>query len=150
MAGKKFQFRLEAVLKLRHHETEIARKALGQATMALDSAHSVLARAEAELNALLSRSVKGQPLPQLRRSSEMRSEALGRLEKARQAMEAALKKQQEARRTLADARLREEALGNLKTQQREAFDQEIEELQQRMLDELGVLAHSRAETEMQP
>ncbi len=143
MTGKKFQFKLEAVLKLRHHETELARRELGVAMAAVSDARSAFGRAHDQLEELLSLSPSGNLLSGMRRLAEMRSAAIDTVDKANGLLTENLDVEALAREQVFDRLKREEALEKLKSHQRDEFEAMHSKAEQLMLDEFSVIGHVR-------
>ncbi|MBO6575806.1 MAG: flagellar FliJ family protein [Rhodothermales bacterium] len=143
MTGKKFQFRLEAVLKLRRLEAERARVRLADALRQVVGSRQALAAAEQELNALLTRAATGNGVHDLRRFSDMRSNAIDRVEQARKLVAELEAGELAARHELA-ARMRDQqALEDLRERQHEQFLDGVRKRDQETLDELGVIGFGR-------
>ena len=138
---KRFEFRLERVLKVKQQRQRLAELRQQQARARLNAAQAVVAALQGEIRetaAAVERSV-GANGRQLWMALYERSRILG------QALEAAEVKVQQAQEELskADAWRRQiatevEALLNLRQQQWQGYCQEVARAQQEQLDELGL------------
>ena len=143
MAGKKFQFRLEAVLKLRRLEAERAKARLGDALRRVVEARERLRRGEEELESLLGKAIAGHAVHDLRRFAETRSAAIDRIETIREQLLELQAQETEARHELASRMRDQQALEDLKERQKEQFEEAHAYREQQMLDELGVIGFGR-------
>ena len=146
MAGKKFQFRLQTVLKLRRLEAERAKVRLGQATAALVESRQRLRRSQEDLDALISRQQECDSVQDFRRFSEMRSAAIDRTETLRAEVRRLTERETAARRELGERMRDQKALDELRTRQLEEHLAEIDQAEQKILDELGVIGYSRTDS----
>lgn len=143
MSGKKFQFRLEAVLKLRKLEAEQAKAHLAEALQAVVDCRQQIRESQAALEELLERALAGNAVHDLRRFAQARSSAIDLVE-TRKAKLAELEAQETAARHQLAARMRDQqALEDLRQRQKDAFVDARDKAEQMMLDELGVLGHGR-------
>ena len=142
MPGKKFQFKLEAVLRLRRQETTAARKELAEA---MDAVQAAQARLESAREALkhLPETGPHTSLAELRRSADYAAHAVDAVEEAENRVAAAQNVRESSRKALARCMQAEEALENLKTHQQEEFEAAQAKAEQSLLDDLGVIAHLR-------
>jgi flagellar protein FliJ len=149
MSGNKFQFRLETVLKLRRLEAEQAKAKLAEALKEVASCRATLARDEEELNSLLSRAAAGNVVNDLRRFAELRSGAMDRCATVRQQLAELQESELQARHALG-ARMRDEqALDDLRTKQLTEFVEARQRREQKVLDDMGLIGFSRAQTSTQ-
>lgn len=145
MAGKRFKFGLENVLKLRRHETERARQVLLDAALERERHEMLLADAQRRLQNLADATASNGTVGTLtfRQRDAFRRDA----QRAREQAERALKQKQnvedEARMQLVNRRRAEEALQNLHDQQKEEHQREQDALDLAFLDEQALSGFTR-------
>jgi flagellar protein FliJ len=143
MSGKTFQFRLESVLKLRRHETELARRELASAMSEVAEARQALEASERQLQDLLDLPSNRRSLPVMRRLAEMRSASIDVIHRTEALLTEALELELQSREVVFDRLRRQEALEKLETHQRDEFEEMQRKAQQLMLDEFAVIGHVR-------
>ncbi len=143
MAGRKFRFSLDAVLRLRRHEAEQAERALAQVARLRQDREAHLAAAEDALRALPDAAGLAGTPADFRRTAAARSEVMDVRAQARRALEAARQREGAARRALVEARRPEEALESLRERQEEAHRQAALRAEAGVLDEHATAAYCR-------
>jgi flagellar FliJ protein len=146
MSGKKFQFRLETVLKLRRLEAERAKTQLATALRAIVECRQKIRQSEEELDTMLSRALEGKVVQDLRRFAEARSAAIDAVETFKNDLEGLVAAETEARNALAVKMTDQKALEDLRERQAEAFYEEGARQEQLRLDEFAVIGHGRRQS----
>src|SRR5690554_897437 len=98
MSGKKFQFSLQSVLKLRSHEAERARLVLAEIRREIRNTQETIAAAEEHLTSIIhQRAVGSTGQRSLSRLEAFRQEAHEQLEKARRDLDELRRREEDAR-----------------------------------------------------
>lgn len=146
MPGRKFHFRLEAVLKLRRLEAERAKADLAEAVRRVVAARLELENSQNELDELLTMASTGQAITDLRRFAQARSEALDRTESLRFKVREMEQAEAGAKSVLADRMRDHQALEDLRIRQLEEFKSATAYAEQMALDEFGVTRYGRRQS----
>jgi flagellar protein FliJ len=145
MPGKKFKFALENVLKLRHIETEEARKNLASAVQACEGQEAVLDEANRRLADILSSSPTGTNVDprSLKQYDSFRRDAQRAATDAQRELALRQRAAQEARDRLMERRRAEEALTNLRDEQAQEHKRTAEARDLAFIDEQAVSKYTR-------
>ena len=152
MPGKKFRFSLKKVLELRRHETEQARQALAGAERELQQKEAELERARDRLAERRRRveEARQQDPARIQQADAFRREARRKVEEIRGAVEACRERVERARADLQERRRAEEALDELRSQEKEQHDREQKKADEAFFDEQAVLRHERTDEALSP
>lgn len=145
MAGKRFTFSLENVLKVRKHETERARQALLEAAVEREQHEALLADAHQRLQSLAESPTTGGTIGTLvfRQYDAFRRDAQRACRAAQQNLKQKQNIEDAARSYLVDRRRAEEALQNLRDEQK-AEHQRLEEAHDiAFMDEQAITGFTR-------
>ena len=147
MAGKKFRFSLESVLKLRRHETERARQHLGRTARERQEQEEHVRHMRHRLMACSGAVARVVEPIALQRQAAFRQDARQRYEKAR--TELATRKQHEgqARETLQKKHGAEESLQILCEKEEALHKKEQQDAEGAFLDEQAISGFSRKRTQ---
>ncbi len=145
MAGKRFKFDLENVLKLRRHETERARQVLLDAAIERERHESLLADSQRRLQEITKSTTSTGTVGSItfRQHDAFRRDAQRALQQAMRALKQKQQEEEAARQQLVDRRRAEEALQNLHDQQKEAHRREQETVELAFLDEQALSSFAR-------
>ncbi|HET6568466.1 MAG TPA: flagellar export protein FliJ [Rhodothermales bacterium] len=145
MAGKRFTFSLETVLRVRKHETERARQALLEAAVEREQHETLLADAHQRLQNLADSPTTGGTIGTLvfRQYDAFRRDAQRAFDMARQTLQYKQQLEEEARVDLLDRRRAEEALKNLREQQKAEHQRQEEAHDIAFLDEQAITGFTR-------
>lgn len=145
MAGRKFRFSLDPVLKLRQHEAEQAEQALAHALRLRQDREAHLEAADALLRALPTEGAarKSETPADFRRFAATQNEAMRARKQASKALEAARHRERDARRALLAARRPEDALHTLRDQQEQTHRYEQQRVESNQLDDQATAAYCR-------
>ena len=144
MAGKKFHFSLESVLKLRSHETECARQNLAAVREQIRDQEIRIADATARLDEVIqSRRTGTVGQKSLSRLEAFRQEAQNRLDEERGRLEHLRHNEEDARVELMQRKGAEEAILSLKEQEKEKFWKEYYAVETGLLDEAAIAGFRR-------
>lgn len=144
MRGKKFEFSLASVLKLRMHETECARQELAGIILERERQEGAVEQAERYLrDVVASRSTGSTGQRALSRHEAYRREALDRLEAAKQKLNHLVKLEKEARLELIQRKGAEEALKQLRSEEEETFWKDFRMEEAKFLDEQAISSFQR-------
>ena len=147
MPGKKFRFSLQKVLELRRHETEQARQALADAEHALEQKEAELERAQTRLAECRRRmeAARRQDPARIQQADAFRREARQTVDELREAVEAGRERVERARAEVQERRQGEEALEELRSQEKDQHDHEQEKASEAFFDEQAVIRHERTD-----
>lgn len=138
---RRFQFRLEKLLKLRSQETDIARRllahAIGEAEMARQAEEAAQARLTARLDEVAERERRPMTIYDFGALRTHVRALQGELAQAFAARVEALERVDSCRERVLEARRRERALERLQERRREQYLEEVLRTEQRELDEFG-------------
>lgn len=145
MTGKSFRFSLEPVLRLRKHETDLARRHLEQAVDARRDAEALVEKAEAILSDRVMQLVPEGPTGTtvIQRIATFREDARRKLETARHHLAKLEAVEEEARRYLTERQRREETLEQLRTAEKVEHDAEAEATELAFIDEQALAGYNR-------
>jgi len=145
MAGKRFTFPLENVLKVRKHETERARQALLEAAVEREQHEVLLSDARQRLQNLADSPTTGGTIGTLvfRQYDAFRRDAQRAFEAAQQMLQQKQQIEDAARLQLVDRRRAEEALQNLRDKQKAEHQREQEAHDMAFLDEQAITGFTR-------
>ncbi len=145
MAGKKFSFPLENVLRLRHHEVERAEDVLTHRVQQRVAQEACVEQAHQRLCELVSKGVGGQTIgPQaLRQYDAFRQDARRAYEEAQQQLERLRKLEAQAREQLVQRKQAEEALQTLHDRKETEHLKEQESAEMAFLDEQAIAGFYR-------
>lgn len=145
MSGKSFRFSLEPVLRLRKHETDVARRRLERAVAARREAEKIVAEAEDILNERVSRQHPHGPIGTMamRRMATFREDARQKLDLARQRLVELLRAEEEARRMLVERQRDEETLEQLRDEEQNAFSKDALAAEYAFTDEQALSGYLR-------
>lgn len=141
MAGKKFEFSLERVLRVRQREAEGAQRVLAQRMRERQQQEARVAEARGRMESLDDGVEAGTSLGlvSLRQGHAFRQDARRTLDEAVQALERQRALEREARRAALERRRVEEALRTLSDQERARHRQEQDAAETSLLDEQALL-----------
>lgn len=145
MAGRSFRFSLDSVLRLRKHETDLARRRLERAVAARDEAERLVAEAE---NILSDRVMNLIPpgstgTTTMRRIATFREDARQKLEVARHQLAELIKMEEQARRLLIERQRDEEALDQLREAEKDEHDKTAQAAELAFIDEQALSGYIR-------
>ena len=144
MSGKKFQFSLASVLKLRTHETEGARQVLVDLMQKRDRQHEAATQLRGELDAVVqSRSTGAIGQRALSRHEAFRAEAQRRLDEAVRMVKYLDERIHEARLQLMERKSAEEALKQLRNDEQARCIQENRAAETQFLDDQAISSYQR-------
>ena len=144
MAGKKFHFSLESVLRLRSHETECARQELAAVREQIRDQEERIREAEARLEEVIQTCRTGKTGRQsLSRLEAFRQEAHSRLDEERRRLDHLRHMEEDARVELMQRKGAEEAIHSLKVQEKEKFWKEFYAVETGLLDEAAIAGFRR-------
>ncbi|NNF58192.1 MAG: flagellar export protein FliJ [Rhodothermaceae bacterium] len=145
MAGKKFRFSLDHLLRLRRHQAEQAEQALAGAIRTRHDHEARLEAAEDMVQTLAAEApTPGTGTPaDFRRFAATQQEAFRARTQARAALEVAQREESDARRALVKARQPEEALHTLQTREQAAHHQGQQRAETAILDDQANAAYCR-------
>lgn len=144
MAGKKFQFSLASVLKLRMHETECARQDLASILQQREQQEEVVERARGELTGIVrSRATGATGQRTLSRHEAFRMQAQERLEEEIRALKSLQHREEEARMRLIERKAAEEALARLREDEEIQFWKEYRAAESQFIDEQAISGYQR-------
>ncbi|WP_457651528.1 flagellar FliJ family protein [Rhodocaloribacter sp.] len=145
MAGKKFQFSLASVLRLRSHESNRARRRLARAIEARKVQEAKLAEAETRLTeANLTAPLTGAADPlTFRRFAAYRTHLQRVRDRERRTLTQKRMDEERARTALIERRRAEETLQTLHDEERARHIREINESEIAFLDEQALISHFR-------
>ncbi|GIV59772.1 flagellar FliJ family protein [Rhodocaloribacter litoris] len=145
MAGKKFQFSLQSVLKLRRHESDTARQALARTMEARKTQEERLAEIEARLHEAAERELQARrTAPQdFRRLAAYRLELQQARDRERRSLEQKRLEEERARHRLLARRRAEETLQTLHDEQKMQHEQALQRAETDLLDEQALMTHLR-------
>ncbi len=143
MAGKKFRFSLESVLKLRRHETECARQDLGKATRACREQEDHVRHMQHRLMSFAGFAPGVMDPLALRRQAAFRKDAQRRVEQARQELAQRQQREGQARQELQQKHSAEEALQILREKEEAVHKKEQQDAEGAFLDEQAISGFSR-------
>ena len=143
MAGKKFRFSLESVLKLRRYETERARQHLGQAALDRQQQEEQVRHGQQRLIHLVG-SAAGVVEPEsLRRQAAFRSDAQRHYDQACTELEARQQREGQAREHLRTKHSAEESLQILREKEAVHHKKEQDDAEGDFLDEQAITGFLR-------
>lgn len=145
MAGKKFRFSLDNLLRLRRHQAEQAEQTLAGALRTRQEHEAHLEAAETTMQALAEEApTPGTGTPaEFRRFAATQQEAFRARTQAREALETAQRREAAARHALVKARQPEEALHTLRTREQAAHHQTRQRVETAVLDDQATAAYCR-------
>ena len=144
MAGKKFRFSLDSVLKLRAHETEIAREAMGWAVRKRQEQELEVQKARQRLQELAKKRLYGAiDSMALRHHDAFRRDAQKIIEEAKQELLQAIQNEENARQIVVKKRREEESLQKLYEKEEMAHRKEMETAENQFLDEQAITSYCR-------
>lgn len=145
MALKKFRFSLDSVLKLRQHETELARLALSRAVQRRQRQEDVVEAAQQQRNALLTLPAQQQALNprHLQQRLQSHEQATRALEEAKVVLRRLQVREQEAHAALAKHHQVEASLQMLHDEEQLRYRQAQDEEEAKFLDEQAVAQYAR-------
>lgn len=144
MSGKKFQFSLASVLKLRMHETECARQELSKLIEQRDQQDHVAQQLRRDLlEVVQSRATGATGQRALSRHEAFRSQAQQRFDDAIRVLKHLNEKVNEARLRLVERKTAEEALKQLRDDERAKSLQEHKAAETQFLDEQAISSFQR-------
>lgn len=144
MSGKKFQFSLSSVLKLRMHETECARQDLSSILGRLQRQEREVEKVRSELDEIVrTRATGATGQYALSRHEAFRSQAQQHLEDASRMLERLKEQEQEARIRLMERKAAEEALKQLRADEEAKFWKEHRSVETKFLDEQAISSYRR-------
>ena len=146
MAGKKFRFSLESVLKLRRHETERARQHLGQASRARQDQEEHVRHMRHRLMAFGGVAAGVIDPVALRRQAAFRQDAQHRYEQARSELVRRQQHEGEARQVLHEKHRAEESLEILREKEETHHKKEQQDAEGAFLDEQAISGFFRKRT----
>ncbi len=145
MAGKKFQFSLASVLRLRRHEADRARQALAQAVEARKAQEAKLREADERLReASETACLTGTADPlAFRRFATYRSHLQRVRDRESHSLREIQLEEARARKTLIQRRRAEETLQTLYDEEHARHVRELLESETKLLDEQALISHYR-------
>lgn len=144
MSGKKFQFSLQSVLRLRSHEAERARQALAEIRREIRSTQETIAAAEEHLTSIIHlRAVGSTGQRSLSLREAFRQEAHEQLENARRDLEELRRREEDARIELLQRLGAEDAIRRLEEQERTRHWKKFEAAEAQQMDEQAVSGFQR-------
>lgn len=144
MSGKKFQFSLASVLKLRMHETECARQELSSLTEQRDQQDVVAKQLRRDLlEVVQSRATGATGQRALSRHEAFRAQAQQRFDEALRTLQHLNEKVHEARLQLVERKTAEEALKQLRADEHAKSVQEYRADETQFLDEQAISSFQR-------
>ena len=144
MSGKKFQFSLASVLKLRMHETECARQDLSNLLKQRDEQDSAAEQLRSELVAIVhSRGTGSTGQRALSRHEAFRAQAQQRLDEAVRMLEQLNERVNDARLRLIERKTAEEALKRLREDEEARSLLEHRTAETQFLDEQAISSFQR-------
>lgn len=144
MPGKRFQFSLLSVLKLRMYETENARQELSSILRQRDQREAEAAHARRELDDIVRSRVSGSTAQrELSRHEAFRNQAQHRLDEANRLLEYLAIREHDARIRLIERKAAEEALKQLRENEEAEFWREQRSTEMKILDEQAISSYQR-------
>ena len=143
MAGKKFRFSLESVLKLRRYETERARQRLGRTTLDRQQQEEQVQHTRQRLMRLGGAATGVVDPVSLRRQDAFRSDAQPHYEQACTELDARHVREGQARQHLQTKHSAEESLQILREKEAVHHKKEQEDIEGAFLDEQAIAGFSR-------
>lgn len=145
MAGKKFRFSLESVLKLRKHETEQARQALGRTLGERKDREAHVRESQQRIAGLADRApTKGVLSPTaFRRQAAFQQDALKAYEKACQELDSVRQKERAARQHLRVRHGDEESIRTLRQQEHDEHKKAAADADAAFLDDQAISSFFR-------
>ncbi len=145
MAGKRFKFALENVLKLRHHEAERARQDFLNAAAERERQEQAVAAARLRLHELIAAPAQAGPVGpvMLRQRDAFRRDAQRACLQAERALTEKKTHEEKARLQLVERRRAEEALQNLRDQRRDEHVREQDAQDLSFLDDQAISIYGR-------
>ena len=146
MAGKKFRFSLESVLKLRRHETDRARQHLGRAAHARQEQEERVRHMRHRLMTFTGTAVGLADPVSLQRQGAFRQDAQHRYDQARTELAARQQHEGQARRALQEKHSAEESLQILREKEERLHKKAQQQAEDAFLDEQAISGFSRKQT----
>ena len=144
MAGKKFRFSLESVLKLRKHETNVAREELAWLMQQKQLQIERVEAAQTRLHDFTREGLRGVfDSTALRQYDAFRNDALQCLDENRKKLQLITNKEEEARSTVMKKRSAQEALQRLYEKEESKHKKESETADIEFLDEQAITSYFR-------
>ncbi len=143
MAGKKFRFSLESVLKLRRYETERARQHLGRAALDRQEQEERVQRRKQHLMRLVGAPPGAADPESLRRQAAFRSDAQRHYDQARDELDARRHREGQAREHLRTKHSAEESLQILREQEAAQHKKAQDHAEDAFLDEQAIAGFIR-------
>lgn len=144
MSSKPFNFELEAVLQVRHRDTEKASLRVAEAAEQVARQHAVIVALTDRLTTLIGdSSTPATDFLQMKRNSALQAQLRKRIEHERTILKRLEATESTAKAVLLECRMKEEAVTKLKEQAFERHKRQIEQAEDTIADELIAMAGAR-------